>query len=491
MKTIKILVIALVTASFVSCNDAIEIEQPGRLLAENAFQTVSDLNGGLLGAYDFLDTTYEIGFTASFTDEVYRGADNGGQNQAEQNFILNPNTGYVNSMWLSYYGAIGAANRVIEAAATVDGSGDLANYNNIIGQAYAIRAFSMFKIMAYFSPDIRDDNALAGPLVLTPAEDIFSNPDRVTNAEFIAQINADLQLAENLITLDQGNTFFNVDALNALRARIATYRGEYTTADDLAEDLLLSYPIANQTQYFNMYTDTDDTEVIFKLARVVNGTKDGQGIAGGGWAGSLFAFVDATASGGAFMEVSRSVFNILDGTNDIRLDRNVNLNESSIDPTYATNPNFVNSDVLLAFKYPGVAQQALLNDLKEFRSAEMLLIRAEAAAFNSAFGDVATYIKQLRDARYGTPQTLPTYTSQTEAYGAILDERRLEFLFEGHRYMDLKRLGDLGNRQIDRDAAECANLSGCTLSNNDFRFTMPIPNVEITGNPSIAQNPNY
>jgi hypothetical protein len=64
-------------------------------------------------------------------------------------------------------------------------------------------------------------------------------------------------------------------------------------------------------------------------------------------------------------------------------------------------------------------------------------------------------------------------------------------LFEGHRYLDLKRLGAAGNRSIDRDATECAGLAGCTLPVSDYRFTMPIPQLEVTGNPTIQQNPNY
>ncbi|MCK8482392.1 hypothetical protein MUY34_17335, partial [Flavihalobacter algicola] len=112
----------------------------------------------------------------------------------------------------------------------------------------------------------------------------------------------------------------------------------------------------------------------------------GQGTAGGGWAGSLFAFIDATAGGGPFMEISRSTFNIMDGTADIRLPRAVNLGDSSIDPSYETNPNFLNDDVLIVWKYPGSDSQPLMNDLKIFRSAEMLLIRAEAAADANQLG---------------------------------------------------------------------------------------------------------
>ena len=191
------------------------------------------------------------------------------------------------------------------------------------------------------------------------------------------------------------------------------------------------------------------------------------------------------------MEISRSVYNLLDGTADVRLGRYVNLADSSIDPNYETNDNFLNDDVLLVFKYPGSEGQPLMNDLKVFRSAEMLLIRAEAAADANDLAGAAGFIKQLRDARYGSSQPTPSYGSQAEAFGDILDERRLELLFEGHRWVDLKRLGARGNRTIDRDDRECSFLAGCTLPNNDYRFTLPIPLAEITANSAIEQNPQY
>jgi hypothetical protein len=240
-----------------------------------------------------------------------------------------------------------------------------------------------------------------------------------------------------------------------------------------------------------MFDDADFTEVIFSLERAVSDNYNNQGTAGGGWAGSLFAFINPNIGGGPFMEVSRSTFNIMDGTSDVRLIRNVNLNQSLIDPTYETNPNYLNDDVLLVFKYPGSNNQPLMNDLKVFRSSEMLLIRAEAAADANQLVQAANFIKQLRDARFGSSQPLSQYASQEEAFGDILDERRLEFLFEGHRYVDLKRLGNRGNRQIDRDMRECATLAGCTLSNDDFKFTLPIPIAEITANSSIEQNSGY
>ena len=150
MKNIFKFIYACLILSVTSCDDAIEITQPGRLGAENAFQRVGDLQGGLLASYNFLDTTFEIGFTSAMTDECYKGRDNGGQNSSEQNFNINSSNGYASGIWRSYYGAIGMANRVIEAGDLVDRSENPVEFDNIIGQAHAIRAFSHFQILTWF-----------------------------------------------------------------------------------------------------------------------------------------------------------------------------------------------------------------------------------------------------------------------------------------------------------------------------------------------------
>ncbi|RZN83266.1 MAG: RagB/SusD family nutrient uptake outer membrane protein, partial [Winogradskyella sp.] len=154
----------------------------------------------------------------------------------------------------------------------------------------------------------------------------------------------------------------------------------------------------------------------------------------------------------------------------------------------------VNNDILVIQKYPGLQGRPLMNDLKVFRSSEMLLIAAEARAYQSNFTGAATLIKQLRDARFGAAQPLPSYSSVADAVGAVLDERKVELAYEGHRYKDLKRSGTAGNRGVARDLIACNIQSGaCALSASDFRFTLPIPIVEINANPGIGaqQNPGY
>ena len=175
MRKVYKLMLALLIVTAVGCNDAIDIEQPGRLGAENAFQSVADLRSGLLGAYNFLDTTSEIGFTAAFTDESFRGRDNGGQNSNVQNFNVNSGSGYAAGIWGSYYGAIGMANRVIAAGDLVDRSENPVEFDDVIGQAHLIRAFSHFKLLTFFSTNYVDDNALAGILLTAPTTDIFAS----------------------------------------------------------------------------------------------------------------------------------------------------------------------------------------------------------------------------------------------------------------------------------------------------------------------------
>ncbi|MDH3795885.1 MAG: RagB/SusD family nutrient uptake outer membrane protein, partial [Flavobacteriaceae bacterium] len=154
-------------------------------------------------------------------------------------------------------------------------------------------------------------------------------------------------------------------------------------------------------------------------------------------------------------------------------------------------------DILVIQKYSGSEGQPLMNDLKIFRASEMLLIRAEAYAdagqFNGPSNSTAALLKQLRDARFGSDTPLLNFASQADAFGAILDERRVELAYEGHRYKDLKRLGTRGNRGVNKDAIDCAINGACTLDASDYRFTLPLPIVEFNANPGLRdqQNPGY
>ena len=124
----------------------------------------------------------------------------------------------------------------------------------------------------------------------------------------------------------------------------------------------------------------------------------------------------------------------------------------------------------------------------------MYLIKAESQARLSLFGDAAATLKLLRDARSTAgPTVLDTYATVAEAASAVLAERFIELGYEGHRYVDVKRLRNVVNMGFVRDPLDCGGASPCTLPVSDPRFTMPIPQAEIDVNPNISgqQNPGY
>ena len=498
MKNLKNLFLIFgVFAGVVACNDAIEIDQPGRLDADAAFQTVDDLRDGLFGVYDQFDLSPDIAFQSIFTDELAIGFDNGGQGLADYGFVLNAGSTAPATFWTNGYDQLNAASRLIEAAEIVEPeAGEQATYNQVLGEAHALRAWAHFMMLSYFSTDYTDDNALS-IINLDFVPTIDQQLLRNTNGETFEVIESDLARAKSLITQDNGVTRINQDFITALEARIAAYRGDYTTAATLSQQLIDKYDLATRAEYEAMFLDESDGEVIFKLERTNNDSYDGQGATGspaaGGWAGARFAFVDATLSGSPYFEMGRSLFNLLDPA-DVRYDVMV-APTSVIDPDYANGVGGQDNDILVIQKYPGSEGQPLMNDLKVFRVSEMYLIRAEAAVGGPQpdLALAARLIQDIRDARLGTTGTAPSFGSATEAWAAILDERRVELAFEGHRYFDLKRLGSLANQGVLKDPVDCAFNGACSLSADDYRFTLPLPIVEFNANPGLReqQNPGY
>jgi len=223
-----------------------------------------------------------------------------------------------------------------------------------------------------------------------------------------------------------------------------------------------------------MYTDTSPGESIFKLSRVVNNNS----IPG------LFYFnFSTTGPIDPFLFASKQLYNTF-ATGDIR--RTVIY--GSITPGSPEERNAV----FPIRKYIGSADGPRINDVKLFRSSELKLIIAECKARNTDLLGAATEVQQLRSNRILGANPLPSYANLNAALTDILLERRKEFAFEGHRYLDLKRLGSEINVGIDRLAEDALSFNAPTsLPAGDYRFTMPIPTSEISANPTIVQNPNY
>lgn len=496
MKNIKYkLIIIAALISLISCENAVDIQQVGRVNADVAFTNVSELRDGLIGAYGGFDLTREVAMAANYTDEVAEGTENGGQGRTTGAiFNLTAASAASATFWINGYSRLNDLNRLIAAADLVEPSdaNETTQKNDVLGQAYALRAYAHFQLLSYYSTDYANDDAL-GVIKMDFVPSIADFLLRNTNGEIYALIEEDLTKASTLITNEKDPIFVSKDFVTALRARIAAYRQDYPTAESLASSLVSKYPLANRVQYQLMFLDQDNTEVIFKLQRDINGIYDNQPGAGtvgtSGWIGGVFSFSGPATP---YYEFNRSLFNLFDPA-DIRYD--VCLDPSSvIAPDYTNTTDYRTEDVLIVGKYPGKPGQPLLNDNKVFRSSEMLLIVAEAKIARNDLAGAAADIKTLRDARFGTAQPLPSFASQQQAYAELLNERRVEFAFEGHRWKDVKRLGVRANQGVERDPID-VSVFGMTpsLSADDYRFTLPLPIVEFNANPGLReqQNPGY
>lgn len=485
MKKLKYVVLAAFLG-LASCEDAIDIVQPGRLSADAAFQSVQDLEDGVLAVYNNFDYTPHIQFNSVFTDQVSIGNTNGGQGIGDgtYSFVINPQSAISVVLWTNYYDALNAASRVIEASALITPEEDeTERFNNVLGETYALRAWAHFELLTYFSPDLADDSA-PGVIVLNFVPETAAELPRNTTGEVYAAIEADLAQAEQLLTLEESVNFVSKDFVKALRARMAAYRQNYTLASQLATELLDEYPLATVEEYPEIFTDEAETEIIFELDRTIGDSYDGQGATGsafaGGWAGANFAFTNATNTGGTYFEMSNQLFDLLDD-DDIR--KSV-LVEPSAD---------LDAGDIPIGKYRGSSGQPLMNDLKIFRSSEMLFIAAEAAAALGNLNEAAALIDQLLDARYGSDQPSPSFGNAQQAFLTILEQRRIELAYEGFRWVDLKRLGQrAGLSSLVRDPSDCAIVSACSLPLTAKEFkAIPIPLLELDANENIQQTEGY
>ena len=534
-----------------SCNDATEIVQEGELNDQRLFTNVDNMQLFLNETYDRLAIENDIQVSSLLSDEVAIGGALT-VNDTQRFFVVSTN-GSADAIWATHYNLINYCNRVIRGATYfTPPAADVADYNSILAQARALRAFAHFELMVYFSEDLSDASGL-GVMLLDRVPVTTDDIPRATNGELFSFIENDLAFAQaNLGTPLAGSTpvtsansykYINQNFINAFRARMYLYRKDYAQALTYADAVIGARPLATSTftlpanypatsdvippsgagtgsttinvspttapaqavqralytidqwtsasapTYRKMWVDSDQGELLFAIDRPNNKTNFS----------SRYNTNGSYITGAVLYDMGRNLFNLYTqplggGAQDFRrwsfVDRSATI---SATPATATRIG----EQIVIDKYPGKTGAHTANDVKVFRASEIYFIKAECLVRNGNLAGAATLIQQVRQARnYITGATVPTpsYANDTEAFADILLERRKELAFEGHRYIDLKRLGaDAGVPGTDRDATDGANSNAISPLNillGDYRFTLPIPQAEININPLI-QNPGY
>ena len=531
-------------AFVVSCTDATNIVQQGEINDQKVFTNVANMQAFLNSTYSRLVLEDDIMASSLLTDEVTCAS--GIVSDDTQRFAIFASNPYANTIWDNHYNLINYCNRVIRGATYFTPSaGDVPTYNSILAQAKALRAFAHFELMVYFSSDISNPNA-NGVMLVDHVPTILEQIGISKNSDLFSFIDSDIAYADaNLIDPTGPGAaykYVNHNFLDAFRARMYLYRKNYTQAQFYADKVITSsglslasclinslpanypvvtsaipptpggttppttqpgttYPIqralyqvdqwtsAAAPDYRKMWVDASQGEVIFGLDRQTNSNNFS----------SRYNTNGSYLTGGPLFAMGRTLYDLYTqplggGAQDFRrwsfVDRSSPI---AINPATATRT----SQQIVIDKYPGKNNAHTVNDVKVFRMSEMYFIKAECAVRNNDLLTAASLIQQVRQARnyiVGGVVPTPVYSNAQAAFADILLERRKELCFEGHRYIDLKRLGgDAGATGTDRynqDAVNSSALSPVNISLGDYRFTLPIPQAEINVNP-LPQNPGY
>ncbi|MGO4770820.1 RagB/SusD family nutrient uptake outer membrane protein [Flavobacterium sp. W22_SRS_FK3] len=398
--------------------------------------------------------------------------------------------------WVDGYRLINRCNIMIEGTTDAVAKGVITKAvgDDYIGQAKFLRAITHFELLNFFARPYQDTPGathLGIPYreigINTQAEiDAETIKPRNTVAECYTKVLADLTDAEALITT-KTIAKASKNAAIAFKTRVYLQKREWENV--IAEGIKLNGQFtltAKPGDVFVPASNLSNTESIFSIQH------------------------SSTANPG----VNAGLASILKNRALV-----------NISPIIWRNPNWLATDkrreegVMIVTvagrkytnKYSDVTN--LTDAAPVIRYAEVLLNMAEAQARLNTPASLTTsltLLNQVRNRALDNPTT-QAYTAATlntpqTLVPAILIERRIEFLMEGRRWADIKRLQGDDIAPIDGIPAKLANAAPAAalytlgtpytgpygvpaLPYSDYKFVWPIPQIERTANPGLEQNP--
>jgi hypothetical protein len=367
-----------------------------------------------------------------------------------------------NSSSYGAYKIIRACNFVLEKA-TEYGSQDATKADQIKGQAYALRSLVDFLLVNIFSQpyNFTADASHKGIALAYTSSITEPVTGRNTVSEVYNQIISDLNNAIRLLPVNTSSPLLmNRNAAKALLARVYLYKGDYTSAKNLAAEVSKNVPIM-VTNYPSKLFTPEETEALFQLPP-----------------GDFTTNMYSTTFAGYYFR-SQIQFR---ATSDIAILLTENPNDLRKNWVTSISGNWN------IIKYPTGTVTGPISDKANayhqtiLRSSEMYLTAAECyAKLNNS--DSALYYLNAIQKRANTLLTDASITGPA-LLDSIYKERRKELAFEGLRMFDLLRW----KRSVNRTDALDGTLKALPYPNT--KAIAPIPGLDVKVF-SLQQNDEY
>ncbi len=231
MKKLLYIIIGVASFLFVGCEDFLDTDNYTKKNTSNFPETVEDAEQVLTAIYSNLNTTtanpQESYFYAAelASDDRFGGGGENDKLMQALDLLMNYQSSMLENYWTDRYKGIFRANMAIETLDNCEGYESEAQRNQMMGEAYFMRAFFYFEMASYFGQV---------PLVITTEA---VNLPKAGTEELYAQIASDLKNAIELM-YNQDYTYLESGhatkwAAEALMARVFLFYTGYYSKETL------------------------------------------------------------------------------------------------------------------------------------------------------------------------------------------------------------------------------------------------------------------
>ncbi len=503
----------ILTLGAASCDEYLNIEPLDEVTVDQVYNSGGDLTQAVAGVYSILSNDWmfrrgRLMFPLELrADAMMLGTTRRSGVRLEiATYTYTADNGFVQNYWEQHYRGINNANVLIEKAPEASDA-SAAIKSRTIAEAHFLRAFYYFSLvrlwgevpLVTFSPATYEE-----ALDLKPGtvEQIY-----VQIIEDAKYANGEVDPAIILPVQDDNQGRVGLTAAQTLLADVYLTLGNYSESARYAQQVINSGQHALWDDYADAFSidlqyesnAAPGAESIFEV-KFAPDVDPGSRFADYAWPRSLILPYSAASNrvGSGFFEVHESVYDALD-TTDARVSymfpKTYVLGsgaESVLNPAADTIAGgayegqlFNQEPPYFCIKYPTDNDRQRFGWSKNpwpiYRYADVLLMYAEAVNEQGVAGqDVLDQtVNLLRERANLAPLT---GGGQDEVREAIKEERFVEFFFEGKRFHDLVRWGELSQEVNQRNF----DYEVTTAITEADRF-LPIPQRAIDTNPNIDE----